>query len=63
MNEIVNKFLLARDRFMPEMHWFAMQSIDNLDLHKVLVDHLQKAKRDYKNLKEQEVHNIFIKMN
>ena len=21
MNEIVNKFLLAEDKFMPEMHW------------------------------------------
>ena len=63
MNKIVNKFLLARDRFMPEMHWFAMQCIDNLDLHEVLVDHLQKAKTDYKYLKKQEVHNILIKTN
>ena len=34
MNEIVNKFLLATDKFMSEMHY------DNLDWHVVLVDHL-----------------------
>ena len=34
MNEIVNKFLLARDKLMPEMH------LKCLDLHIVLVDHL-----------------------
>ena len=28
-----------------------------------LVDHLQKTKKEYKNLKKQEIHGIFIKMN
>ena len=36
MNEITNKFLLVRDKFMPEMH---------LRLVLVLVDHLQKSKK------------------
>ena len=36
MNEIVNKFLLAGDKFMPEI-W--IYNLDNLDLHKLLVDH------------------------
>ena len=41
---------------MPEMHqgW--------LDLHMVLVGHLLKAKKEYKNLKKKEIQYIFIKM-
>ena len=39
---------------MPEIH---------LDLHIVLVDHLQKTKNEYKNLEKQEIHDIFIKIN
>ena len=53
MNEIVNKFLLAGDEFMSEMHLRLI----------VLVDHLQKTKKEYKNLKKQEIHDIFIKTN
>ena len=59
-NEIVNKFLLAGDKFMPEMH---SKFTYSLNLHIVLVDHLQKTKKDYKNLKKQEIHNIFNKTN
>ena len=54
MNEIVYKFLLAGDKFMSEMH---------LDLSIVLVDHLQKTKKESKNLKEQEIQDLFIKTN
>ena len=32
-----------------------------MDLHIVLVDHLQKTKKEFINLKRQEIHNIFIK--
>ena len=32
-------------------------------LHTVLVEHLQKTKKEYKNLKKQEIHGIFIKTN
>ena len=40
MSEIINEFLLAVDKFMSEMH-----------LRKpVLVDHLQKSKKEYKSL-------------
>ena len=49
MNETVSKFLLPGDKFMPEMPAY---------LHIVLVDHLQKTKKEYKNLKKQEIHNI-----
>ena len=55
MNEIINKFLLTRDKFLCEMH--------NLDLLIVLVGHLQKTKKGNKNLKKREIHDIFIKTN
>ena len=50
MNEIVTKSLLAGDKFMS-------------DKFIVLVDNLQKAKKESKNLKEQEIQDIFIKAN
>ena len=56
MNEIVNKFLLAGDKFMPEMHLS-----QNLPI--VLVDHLLKIKKEFKNLKKQEIQAIFTKLN
>ena len=46
MNEIVNKFLLAGDRFMAEMH------LRQPDLRIVLVDQLQKIKNKLKKFKE-----------
>ena len=46
MNEIVNNFLLAGDKFMPEMH------LKNQDLLVVVVDHLLKIKNEFKNLKK-----------
>ena len=55
MNEIVNKFLLVGDKFVPEMH--SRQPGFTI----VLVDHLQKTKKECKNLKKQEIHDIFIK--
>ena len=56
MNEIVNKILLAGDQFMSEMQ-------DSLDLHIVLLDYSQKTKKEYKDLKKHEIHDIFIKTN
>ena len=47
MNEIVNKFLLGGDRFMPKMH------LKQLGLLVVLVVHLLKAKKEFKNLCKQ----------
>ena len=41
---------------MSEMHQ------DNLDLYIVLVGHLQKTKKESNNLKEEEIHDILIKM-
>ena len=56
MNEIVNKFLLAGDKFMPEMYLrqpgFTYSACGPFT-----------KKKEYKNLKKQEIHNIFIKIN
>ena len=57
MYEMVNKFLLAVDNL-------CLKCIkDSLDLHIVLVDHLQITKKEHKNLKKHEIQDIFIKMN
>ena len=50
MNETVNKFLLASDKFMPEMH-FKQPGYTYMDLL-VFVDHLLKTKNKFKNLKK-----------
>ena len=55
MNEITNKCLLVGDKFMPEMHF------------KTTSTYLQclwtfTKNSEYKNLKKQEIENIFIKM-
>ena len=56
MNETVNNFLLPGDKSVPEMH------LKQPDLLTVIVDHLLKTKKEFRNLKEQEVQNILIKM-
>ena len=61
MSEIVNTFLLLGDKFMPESIWDLVLHI--VGLHIVLVDHLQKTKKEYENIKKQEIHDIFIKTN
>ena len=43
---------------MPEMH-LRQSEVTYI----VLVEHLQKTKKEYKKLKKQEIHDIFIKMN
>ena len=42
---------------MPEM------DLRQPDLHIILMDHLQKTKKEYKNLKKQEIHDMYIKTN
>ena len=42
---------------MPEMH------LKQLDLLKVLLDHLLKTKKNFKNLKKQKIQDIFTEMN
>ena len=53
MNEIVNKFLLVGDTFMPEMPGLII----------VLVEHLLKIEKEFKSLKKQDILVIFTKMN
>ena len=50
---------------MSEMRLRQPLYLKSLDLHIVLVDHLQKkkTKKEYKTLKQQEIHDIFIKTN
>ena len=55
MNEIVNRFLLAEDKFMPEM------LLRQLNLLMVIVAHLLKTKKKFKNLKKMEI--SFFKTN
>ena len=57
MNEVVNKFLLFGYKFMPEMH------IRQPDLLTVHVDPLLNIKKEFKNLKKQEIQAISTKMN
>ena len=57
MNEIVNKFLLAGDKFILEI------PLRQPGFFMVLGDHLQKAKKESKNLSKQEIQVIFIKKN
>ena len=57
MNEIDNKFLLAGDKFMSEMH------LKKLDLLIVHMDHLLKIKNEFKNLEKQEIRTVFTKTN
>ena len=56
MNEVVNKFLLAGDKFMPEMHLrqpgFTYSACGPFTKNK-----------EFKNLKKQEIQAIFTKMN
>ena len=57
MNEIVNKFLLAGDKFMPEMH------LKQPGFTYSACGPFTKTKKELKNLKKQEIQTTFIKMN
>ena len=53
-------------KYLKFFYWkeinFCLKCIkDSQGLH--IVEHLQRTKREYKNLKTQEIHQIFIKMN
>ena len=57
INEIVSKFLLADDKFMPEMH------LKQPGVTYSVCGPFTKSKKEFKNLKKQETRAIFIKMN
>ena len=64
MNEIVNKFLLVGDKFMPDMHLrqpgFTGSACGSFTKNK---DSLIRIKKEFKDLKKQAIQNIFTKMN
>ena len=57
MNEIVNKLLLAWDKRISEMH------LRKPGFTYMLMEHSRKTKKEYKSLKKQEIHDIFIETN
>ena len=57
MNEILKKFLLAGDKFMPEMH------LKQPGFTYSACGPFTKTKEEFKNLKKQEIRTIFTKMN
>ena len=67
MNNIINKFLLAVDKFMPEMNLRQMQCLikikSSLDLFVLLVGHLLKMNKEFKSLWRQDIQNTFTEMN
>ena len=56
MNEIVNKFLLAGDKYMPEMH------LKQLGFTNSACGPFTKNKERIQNLNKQEIRTIFTKM-
>ena len=56
MNEIVNTFLLAGDKFMPEMY------LKQCGLLIVLLVHSQKIKKELESLCRLEIQNLFTEM-
>ena len=57
MSEITNKFLLAGDKLIFDMH------LKQSGFTVILVNHLVKIKKELKNLKKQEIQSVFIEMN
>ena len=57
MNEIVNNFLLAGDKFMPRMH------LRQPGFTYSVCRPFAKAKKEYEILKKQEIRDVFIKTN
>ena len=58
MNEIINKSLLAGDRYMSEMH-LRQPGLT----YSTCGTFLKNTKKKRKNLNKQEIHDIFIKTN
>ena len=57
MNEVVNKFLLADDKILPEMHLAQPGFIHSA------CGPFKKTNKEFKNLKKQEIQTIFTKIN
>ena len=61
MNKIVNKFLLAGEKFMPEMHLKQPAALGKPGFTYSACGPFTKNK-EFKNLKKQETQNVFTKM-
>ena len=61
MNKIVNKFLLAGEKFMPEMHLKQPAALGKPGFTYRACGPFTKNK-EFKNLKKQETQNVFTKM-
>ena len=57
MNDIINKFLLVGDKFLPEMH------LRQPGFTYSACGPLKKIKKEYKSLNKLEMQDIFTKMN
>ena len=57
INEIVHKFLLAGDKFISEMH------LNQPGFTYSACGPFSKTKKEFKNLKKQEIQDVFTKMN
>ena len=57
MNEIINKFFLAGDKFMPEIH------LKELGFTYSVCEPFTKNKEEFRNSKKQEIQTIFTEMN
>ena len=57
MNEVVNKFLLAGDKFMPEMR------LKQVEFMYSDCKRFPKNKQRIQKFKKREIHNIYLKMN
>ena len=63
MNEIVNKFLLTGDKFMPEMHLKQLTALGKLEFTYSARGPFTKNKERIQKFKEQEIQNTFTKIN
>ena len=61
MNKTVNKFLLAGEKFMPEMHLKQPAALGKPGFTYSACGPFTKNK-EFKNLKKQETQNVFTKM-
>ena len=64
MNEIVSKFSLSDDKFMPGMHLKQLAALGKSGFtYSACGPFTKKTKKEFKNLKKQEIQTIFTKMN
>ena len=63
MNETVNKFLLAGDKFMSEMNLKQLAALGKPGFTYSVCEPFTKTEKEFKKLKKQEIQNVFTEMN